>query len=45
MRLLQQVHAVYQQNVAALNLADIITRLLGGATTGIIPYRINQVTS
>ncbi|PWR74801.1 DUF2341 domain-containing protein [Methanospirillum stamsii] len=45
----QQVQSTYQHNVASVNPADIITGLLGGddweETTGIMPYKINQVTA
>jgi len=45
----QQVQAAYRHNTAGTNPADIITGLLGGddweETTGIMPYKINQVTA
>ena len=43
----QKVQSDYQHNTASVNPADIITGILGGddweETTGIMPYKINQV--
>jgi hypothetical protein len=45
----QQVQAEYRHNTAGTNPATVITGLLGGddweETTGIMPYKINQVTA
>lgn len=45
----QQVQTAFQHNVATINPADVITGILGGndweETTGIMPYKINQVTT
>lgn len=43
----QKVQSEYQHNTASVNPADVITGILGGdnweETTGIMPYKINQV--